>query len=144
MSQPTLDTECKTLLSCLGAQRNHILGILADLDDEDLRRPVLPSGGPAWDQYSISPWISSGSGSAALSPGEQPVIDELAEAPEDAWHVGSDVPAEAVFGLYRQEIELANAIITATPLDARERDAARWSFLRRWARPGQSPTGRQS
>jgi len=28
------------------------------------------------------------------------------------------VPVEAVFDLYRQQIELANAIITTTPLDA--------------------------
>lgn len=39
-----------------------------------------------------------------------------------AWQVPSTMPAEAVFRLYRDEIERANTIIGATPLDA----AAAW------------------
>ncbi len=50
--------------------------------------------------------------------GERAVIDEVAEGHDDAWDVGAGVPAEAVFDSYRQEIERANAIITATPLDS--------------------------
>jgi hypothetical protein len=52
----------------------------------------------------------------AVIAGEQTVIDALAEA-GDAWQVASDVRAEDIFDVYRQEIDLANAIITATPLD---------------------------
>ncbi len=44
MSRPTLGRESKTLLSYLGAQRDHVLGILEGLDEDVLRRPVLPSG----------------------------------------------------------------------------------------------------
>ncbi len=35
--------ESQALLSSLAAQRNHVLGILEGLSEEDLRRPILPS-----------------------------------------------------------------------------------------------------
>lgn len=117
MSQPPLGMESKTLLSYLGAQRAHVLGILEGLDEEALRRPVLPSG---WTCLGLVRHLAldiEWFWFRGIVAGEQTVIDELAEAPDDAWQVGSDVPAEAVFDLYRQEIQRANAIITATPLD---------------------------
>ncbi len=40
----------------------------------------------------------------------------MAEA-SNAWQVGPDVSVEAVLRIYRQEIDHANAIISATPLD---------------------------
>ena len=45
--------------------------------------------------------------------GEQVELCEGAEA----WQVGEDTPGEAVFGLYRQEIERANQIIASSSLD---------------------------
>jgi hypothetical protein len=36
----------------------------------------------------------------------------------EAWQAGDDTPPEEVFGLYRREIDLANAVIERTPLDA--------------------------
>jgi Protein of unknown function (DUF664) len=48
--------------------------------------------------------------------GEQAVIDELAG---DGWLVASDVPVADVFDTYRQEIDRADAIISATPPDAK-------------------------
>ena len=118
MSQPTLGMESKALLSYLSAQRDHVLGILEGLDDEALRRPVLSSG---WTCLGLVRHLALDVERfwfRGVVAGERTVIDELTEAPEDAWHVGSDVPAEAVFALYRQEIDRANAIITATPLDS--------------------------
>jgi hypothetical protein len=50
----------------------------------------------------------------AVAAGEQV---ELADG-DAAWRVDPDVPAEAVFDLYRQETALADAVINATPLDA--------------------------
>jgi hypothetical protein len=41
-------TETELLLGFLDEQRNHALGILEGLTEEQLRRPVLPSGGTAW------------------------------------------------------------------------------------------------
>lgn len=118
MSQPKQGNEREMLLSYLNAQRDHVLGILEGLDEDALRRPVLPSG---WTCLGLLQhltldverfWFQ------AIVAGEQRVIDWFAEAPDDTWQVGSDVPAAAVFALYRQEIDRANAIIATTPLDA--------------------------
>jgi len=115
MSQPAMPSESRVLLSALSAQRDHVLGILAGLSDEALRRPVLPSG---WTCLGLVRhlavdverfWFRS------VVAG-QPV--EPRESDAAVWQVAPDEPAEAVFGLYRQEIDLANAIIAATPLDA--------------------------
>jgi len=117
MSQPTLGIESKTLLSYLSAQRDHVLGILEGLDEEALRRPVLPSG---WTCLGLVRHLALDVERfwfRGIVAGEQTVIDALAAAPDDAWHVGSDVAAAAVFDMYRQEIDRANAIITATPLN---------------------------
>lgn len=115
MSQPTAGTESATLLSYLSAQRAHVLGILEGLDDDALRRPVLPSG---WTCLGLIQHLAVDVEQfwfRCVVAGEQAAIDGLTD---DAWHVGADVPAEAVLDMYRQEIDRANAIITATPLDA--------------------------
>ena len=115
MSHPTPDRERKTLLSYLGAQRAHALGILEGLDEEALRRSVLPSG---WTCLGLVQHLALDVERfwfRCIVAGEQTAIDGLAD---DAWHVGADVPAAAVFDVYRQEIDRANAIITNTPLDA--------------------------
>jgi uncharacterized damage-inducible protein DinB len=116
MSQPTLGVELAALLRYLNAERAHALGILEGLDDDELRRPVLPSG---WSCLGLVQHLALDVERfwfRAIVAGQQSVIDDVADAP-DAWQVGSDVPTEAVFDLYRQEIERANTIITATPLD---------------------------
>jgi hypothetical protein len=118
MSQPPTGTERKALLACLNAQREHVLGNLEGLDEEALRRPVLPSG---WNCLGLVRHLALDDERfwfRGIVAGEQTVIDQVAEGPDDAWHVGPDVPAEAVFDMYRQQIDLANAVITATPLDA--------------------------
>ena len=43
MTQPPMTKESQALLSSLAAQRNHVLGILEGLSEEDLQRPILPS-----------------------------------------------------------------------------------------------------
>ena len=43
MMQLPMTKESQALLSSLAAQRNHVLGILEGLSEEDLRRPILPS-----------------------------------------------------------------------------------------------------
>jgi len=89
------------LLSYLNAQRNHVLGILEGLSEESLRRPVLPSG---WSCLGLVHHLAAD-------------IDELAGA-GDAWQFASNARAEDIFDEYRQEIDLANAIIIAAPLDS--------------------------
>src|SRR6266487_308878 len=100
MPQPG-SKEGTALLSSLSKQRAHVLGILEGLDEEALRRPVLPSG---WTCLGLVRHLALDVERfwfRGIVAGERIVIDERAEAPDDAWHVGSDVPAEAVFALYR-------------------------------------------
>ena len=111
-----MDTETKTLLAFLDAQRNHVLGILADLDEQALRQIVLPSG---WNCVGLVQHLALDDERfwfQAVVAGDNSVIDELATA-SDAWQVGPDVPAEDVLARYRREIEVANEIIARTPLD---------------------------
>lgn len=117
MSHTERRAERDMLLSYLNAQRDHVLGILVGLDEDALLRPVLPS---AWSCLGLVQhltldvelfWFR------AVIAGEQEAIDELATI-DNAWQVEPDVPAEAVLARYRQEIERANAVIAATPLDA--------------------------
>jgi Protein of unknown function (DUF664) len=109
-----MSAETELLLSSLHNQREHVLGILAGLPDEALRRAVLPSG---WTCLGLVRhlaldverfWFQS------VMAGERVEL----ESGSGAWQVGPEVPAEDVFALYRREAELADAIITATPLDA--------------------------
>jgi hypothetical protein len=111
--------ETSALLASLTIQRNHVLGILEGLTDDQLRRPVLPSG---WSclgmvqHLAISDerfWFRGivGGDSACVSAS----ADE-AKA-KGIWQVAPDAPAADVLEAYRQAIELADAVIAATPLD---------------------------
>ena len=109
----TTNAEIRTLISYLDEQRDHVLGILEGLDDEALRRPVLPSG---WSCLSMVNHLSQDVERwwfRAVVAG-----DRAAEPEGDAWQVGADTPAADVLRRYRAEIDRANAIIAATPLDA--------------------------
>ena len=114
-----IQSETSALLASLTIQRNHVLGILEGLTDDQLRRPVLPSG---WSclgmvqHLTISDerfWFRGivGGDSACVSASAD---EAKAEA---IWQVAPDAPAAAVLEAYRQEIELADAVIAATPLD---------------------------
>jgi uncharacterized damage-inducible protein DinB len=102
------------LRSTLTNQRDHVVEILEGLSDEDLRRPVLPS---QWTCLGLVRhlavdverfWFRN------VFAGEP----MRAEAEVDnAWNVPAGMTAEAVFALYRAEIERADAIIDASPLD---------------------------
>ena len=115
MSQPAAAKESEALLSSLNDQREHVLGALEGLPGEALRRPVLPSG---WTCLGLVQHLAVDVERfwfRRVAAGEP--LDDVAE-PANAWEVAPDVPAEAVLGLYRREIELANPIIAATPPDA--------------------------
>jgi uncharacterized damage-inducible protein DinB len=104
------------LTSYLGAQRRHVLGILEDLEDADLRRPVLPSG---WSCLGLVQHLAVDVERfwfGAVVGGDPDVIAGL--APTDAWAVDPDIPAADVLELYRREIALADTVIAAASLDA--------------------------
>lgn len=113
--------ERTVLLAALTAQRDDVLRVLDGLSEDDLRRPVLPSGwtclGMVWhlavDDERF--WLRG------IVAGE-PV--DLAETDGAAWQQAiSAMTARDVLDLYRREIERADAIIAATSLDAAP---ARW------------------
>jgi hypothetical protein len=118
MSPPPPGTETSTLLAHLDAQRRHVLGILEGLDEEALRRPVLPSG---WSSLGLVRHLALDVECfwfRGVVAGERAVTDQVPGAPDDAWIVGPDVPPAEVLDLYRQQVDLANTIVAAAPLDA--------------------------
>jgi uncharacterized damage-inducible protein DinB len=116
MSQLRVLDEREMLRAYLNAQRKHVFGILEGLSEEDLRRPILPSG---WSCLGLVQHLALDVEQfwfRAVIAGEQTVIDALDQV-GGAWQVASDAGIGDIFDLYRQEIDFANAIITATPLD---------------------------
>lgn len=105
------------LRAALDEQRRHALGALEGLDEADLRRPVLRSGWTALGLISHLALDVERFWFRAVVGGRQTAIDEVA-ATGDAWHVDPDVPARRVLDLYRQQIDLANDVITTTAADA--------------------------
>ncbi|GAA1373690.1 DinB family protein [Streptomyces beijiangensis] len=111
------DAETRALLTSLEGQRRHVLGILEGLDDSVLRRPVLPSG---WSCLGLVQHLALDVERfwfRAVATGDKDVIRDLDDI-DDAWQVGPDVAAAGVIDRYRRETELANAVITATSMDA--------------------------
>jgi hypothetical protein len=125
MTLSATDDEKSSLRSALTDQRDHVLGILEGLSEEQLRRPVLPS---QWTCLGLVNhlavdverfWFRD-----VVAGHEIPIEDVVA----DAWQVRDDLTGDAVFALYRREIALANAVIDATALDA---TPANWP-VERW------------
>lgn len=114
MTQPSMTKESQRLRSSLAAQRHHVLGILEGLSEEDLRRPILPSG---WTCAGLVHHLAIDVERfwfRAVVTGETMPDDE----PDNAWQVPADLTAAAVLDGYRREIERADAIIAATSLDS--------------------------
>ena len=91
-----------------------MLGILADLSDDDLRRPCCRRDGRAPEWSGTSPLMSNGSGSAVSR--REPIDLDISD--DAIWNVRADQQVAAVLDDYRQEIEHADAIISATTPDA--------------------------
>ena len=95
-----------------------MLGLLEGLDEDGLRRTVLPSGGKCRGLLQHLALDDERFWFQAVVAGDQTVINQVMNAPEDSWEVGTDVPVEQVFDLYRQHMDRSNAIIETTPMDA--------------------------
>ena len=112
-----VNDETDALLASLNSQRQHVLGTLEGLSEDDLRRPVLPSG---WTPLGMVRHL-------ALEVEQFWFRGAVAGEPitltsrDEAWQVPADVPGAAVLDLYREEIAKANEIIAATPPDAMPR-----------------------
>jgi hypothetical protein len=109
-----VNDETDALLVSLNSQRQHVLGALDGLSEDDLRRSVLPSG---WTPLGVVRHL-------ALEVEQFWFRGAVAGEPvtltsgDEAWQVPADVPAAAILDLYRDEIARANEIIAATPIDA--------------------------
>lgn len=57
-----MNTELNALKDALDGQREHVLGILEGLSEQDLRRPVLPTGWNCLGWRDTSPWTWSAFG----------------------------------------------------------------------------------
>jgi uncharacterized damage-inducible protein DinB len=110
-------TEIETLCAYQDGQRRHVLGILEGLGEEELRRPVLPSGWTCLGLVSHLALDIERFWFRAVVAGEQTAIEELTST-GDAWLVPPEVPAREIFDLYRAQIVLANEVIAATPAQA--------------------------
>jgi hypothetical protein len=102
----------------LDGQREHVVGILEGLSDEELRRPVLPSG---WSCLGLVKHLALGVEHywfRCIVAGES--LDFFAMNSLDNsrdWDVGPKETCEEVFNLYRDEIQRSNEIIREMPLD---------------------------
>ena len=105
------------LIDTLASQRRRVLGVVAGLTDADLRRPALPSG---WTCAGLINhlaldvelfWFR------AVIDGEPDAIAEL-DLIADAWQVDPDLPGETILANYRRQVELADAVLARTDLDA--------------------------
>ncbi|HWS93112.1 MAG TPA: DinB family protein [Mycobacterium sp.] len=106
--------ERQALVSSLADQRNHVLGILEGLSEEDLRRPILPSGWTCAGLVQHLAFDVERFWFRAIVAGE-PILDD---EPDNAWQVPADSTAATVIDSYRREIERADAVIAATSLDS--------------------------
>jgi hypothetical protein len=119
MASPQVTSaELDTLRHYLDGQREHVLGILEGLSEEQLRRPVLPTG---WSCLGLVRhlaldverfWFSG------VFAGQPDVVSQLTPDEGTHWHVPEGMSAEGVFAGYRAEIERANSVLAA----AGERD----------------------
>jgi len=113
--------ESEMLLAFLDRQRQHVLGILDGLSDDQLRSPVLPSGWSclgmlrhltvAVEHYWFQ-CIINGEALAALNGTEVAGGD---------WLINVDTSGAEMLDAYREEILLSNEVIRTTSLDASPR-----------------------
>ena len=111
-------SEREALLGYLDSQRRHVLGILEGLSDDDLRRPVLPSG---WSCVQLVNHLTFDDerfwfqGVVAADPA---VIAAVEGAEADGWHLDADVPPSTILAGYQQQIERSNQVLAQAELDA--------------------------
>src|SRR5689334_9927798 len=114
-----MDPEAELLQGFLDARRNHVLGILEGLTDEQLRRPVLPSGWHCLGMVKHLALADEHYWFRSVVGGES--FGFFPEGPNAEWQLGPGESAYDVFGLLRDEVERSNTVISGTELDASTR-----------------------
>lgn len=110
-----MDYETAVLQRFLDEQRHHVLGILEGLTEEQLTRPVLPSGWHCLGMVKHLALSDEHYWFRCVMNGESE--DYFPEGPNADWQLGPDETARDIFALYRDEIERADEIIAGNSLD---------------------------
>ena len=113
---PATDRETALLLATLQAQRAHVLHMVEGLDEEQVRRPVLPSG---WHLLGLLKHLTLSDEYYWFTcvVGGEPVDGSLFEDGGD-WKVADDACLADLIALYRSQCERTDAILASTTLDA--------------------------
>jgi hypothetical protein len=119
-----MDQEKDVLLRFLERHRSHVLGILDGLSEEDLRRPVLPSGWSCLGMVQHLALADEHYWFRCIMAGEP--LDFFPGQRGSDWVLNPADSAADILTLYRDEIARSNAIIEATPLDAPPRQKDPW------------------
>ena len=110
-----MPTERDTLLAALAGTRRHVLLQLEGLDDEALRRQVLPSG---WSCLGLVRHLTLSDErywfEVVVAGGP---LDWWPEGDNADWHVRPDETAEQVVGAYRAAIAASDAMLADCSLE---------------------------
>ncbi len=112
-----VDAELDALKNALDHQRNHVIGVLEGLPEEDLRRPVLPSG---WSCLALLRHLTVDVERfwfLGVIAGDPDVAGQFTAGAEAHWYVPEGMSAEQVFADYRAAITAADTVLAATALD---------------------------
>jgi hypothetical protein len=115
---PSMQAETSVLLASLDAQRRHVVGIIDELEEVDLRRSLVPSG---WTPLGLVQHLTLDVERfwfLAVVAGDRRTIDQL-DGGDDSWRVSAGVSGAAVFERYLTAAATANQIIDSVPLDAK-------------------------
>ncbi len=119
------------LLKHLTSQRQHVLGQLEGLNEEQLRRSVLPSG---WSCLGLVRHLTLSDERywfhVVVGGGE---LDFWPDEEGGDWHIGDDDSADSVIEAYRVAIAQSNDIYAETSLSAAPKQPEPW-----WAEVGLS------
>ena len=128
-----MDGETALLLGFLDGERQHVMGILEGFSEAQLRRPVLPSGWSCLGMVKHLALADEHYWFRCVVGGED--FGFFPQGPNAEWQLSPGETAGNVFDLYREEIERANAIIAATPLDMapRQPDPGMGDFGKRFS-----------
>jgi uncharacterized damage-inducible protein DinB len=113
--------EYQELLSHLEGERRHVLADLEGLDEEKLRRPVLPSG---WTCLGLIGHLTSDVERfwfRGVVGGELEAIEQ-STSDSNAWDVAAHRAPIDVIAAYREEIAKSMAVLESSSLD----DAVAW------------------
>lgn len=112
---PGSPDELTLLLAVLGAQRRHVLDALDGLDEEALRRPVLPSG---WNCLGLVRHLTTDverfwfRGVVAAEP-EVTASVNTTPGDDSGWRAGPGDTAAGILAAYREEAARSDTLVAA-------------------------------